>query len=88
MSGAGGLFSVLLKTDKLEKAEAFFNRLNNFLLAVSWGGHESLVLPYCGFYNVPGKPDSSLPFNMVRFYIGLEDTDWLIADLNQALDVL
>jgi len=88
MSGSGGLFSILLKTNELAKAEAFFNRLNNFLLAVSWGGHESLVLPFCGFYNVPGKPDHSLPFNMVRIYIGLEDPDWLIADLNQALEAI
>ena len=88
MTGAGGLFSFLLKTNQLEKAEAFFNRLQCFLLAVSWGGHESLVLPYCGFYNVPGKPDSAHPFNLVRMYIGLEDADWLIADLNQALEVI
>ena len=88
MSGAGGLFSIVLKTNQLEKAEAFFNRLEHFLLAVSWGGHESLVLPYCAFYNVPGKPDHSLPFNIVRFYIGLEDADWLIADLEQALEVI
>ena len=88
MSGSGGLFSIVLKTNDFNKAEAFFNRLNNFLLAVSWGGHESLVLPYCAFYNVPGKPDHSLPFNMVRIYIGLEDPDWLIADLNQALEVI
>ena len=52
MSGAGGLLSFYLKTDTIEKAEAFFNRLNNFLLAVSWGGHESLILPFCAFYNI------------------------------------
>ena len=35
MSGSGGLFSIVLKTNDFNKAEAFFNRLNNFLLAVS-----------------------------------------------------
>ena len=88
MSGAGGLFSILLKTDDFDKAESFFKRLNHFLLAVSWGGHESLVLPFCAFYNVPGKADTTQPFNLVRFYIGLEDPDWLIQDLNQALEVI
>ncbi len=86
MSGAGGLFSFTLKAENIEEAEAFFNRLNRFLLAVSWGGHESLVLPFCGFYKVPGKEDSILPWNWVRMYIGLEDPDWLIEDLAQALD--
>lgn len=88
MDGAGGLFSLYIKADTLEKAEAFFHRLKRFSLAVSWGGHESLVLPFCGFYNVSGTKDTTLPFNLVRFYIGLEDPDWLIEDINQALEVL
>jgi cystathionine beta-lyase len=88
MDGAGGLFSLYLKTESLEKAEAFFHRLKRFSLAVSWGGHESLVLPFCAFYNIPGKEDAPLPFNLVRFYIGLEDPDWLLEDINQALEVL
>ena len=86
MRGCGGLFSMYLKTDSIEKAELFFHSLKRFLLAVSWGGHESLVLPFCGFYNIPGKDDTTHPFNLVRFYIGLEDPDWLIQDLEQALD--
>ncbi len=88
MSGAGGLLSFYLKTDKLEKAEAFFKRLKYFLLAVSWGGHESLILPFCAFYNIPGKEDSQMPLNLVRIYVGLEDPDWLIEDLKQALEVV
>ncbi|MFK8009924.1 MAG: PLP-dependent aspartate aminotransferase family protein [Saprospiraceae bacterium] len=88
MDGAGGLFSLYLKTDSMEKAEAFFQRLKRFSLAVSWGGHESLVLPFCAFYNIPGKEDTTLPFNLVRFYIGLEDPDWLISDLEQALEII
>ncbi len=88
MSGAGGLFSVYLNTDSIEKVEAFFHKLNHFLLAVSWGGHESLILPFCAFYNIPGKKDPEKPWNLVRIYIGLEDPDWLIKDLEQALEVL
>ncbi|HMQ46282.1 MAG TPA: aminotransferase class I/II-fold pyridoxal phosphate-dependent enzyme [Saprospiraceae bacterium] len=87
MSGAGGLFSCYLRTDHISKVEAFFERLQRFLLAVSWGGHESLIIPMAAFH-IPGKPTPSLPWNFVRFYIGLEDPDWLIEDLEQALTIL
>ncbi|MFK8105416.1 MAG: PLP-dependent aspartate aminotransferase family protein, partial [Saprospiraceae bacterium] len=88
MRGAGGLFSILLKVDQIEQVEAFFDRLQHFSFAVSWGGHESLVLPFCALYNIPGRDAPSIPWNLLRFYIGLEDPDWLIADLAQALEVL
>lgn len=86
MRGCGGLFSVELKMESIDQAEAFFNRLQRFLLAVSWGGHESLVFPTCAFYDIPGKPNPILPWYFFRFYIGLEDPDWLIEDLEQALN--
>lgn len=88
MRGAGGLFSFYLKADAIEKAEAFFERLQHFLLAVSWGGHESLILPAAAFYKIPGRKDSSLPWNLVRLYIGLEDPEWLIEDLGKALEAV
>ena len=43
-----GLFSVRLKTDK-GKAELFVNSLKQFIIGVSWGGHESLVFPAMSF---------------------------------------
>ena len=88
MRGAGGLFSVYLKAESIERVEDFFHRLERFLLAVSWGGHESLVLPMAGFYKIPGRPDSSKPWNLLRFYIGLEDPDWLREDLERAMSVV
>ena len=88
MSGAGGLFSLELRADSPERMEAFFRRLQRFLLAVSWGGHESLVLPFVGFYGIPGRPAPELPWNFVRFYIGLEDPEWLWEDLQNALEIL
>ena len=72
----------------MEKMEVFIHRLRRFLMAVSWGGHESLMIPMVGFYNIPGRPDPDLPWNFVRFYIGLEDADWLWEDLEQAMEVL
>ena len=86
MRKCGGLFSILLKTDRIEKVEAFHKKIKRFLLAVSWGGHESLLLPFCAFYGIPGRPDTTIPWNLVRIYVGLEDPDWLIEDLEQALE--
>jgi cystathionine beta-lyase len=88
MSGCGGLVTIFLKTNEIEKVEEFFRRLKRFLFAVSWGGHESLVVPIAAFYKVEGRDHPPYPFNMVRLYIGLEDPDWLMEDLEQALEVL
>ena len=88
MRGCGGLFSVQFRTDSMEKMEAFVHRLKRFLMAVSWGGHESLIIPTIGFYNIPGRPNPEAPWTFVRFYIGLEDADWLWEDLKQAMEVL
>lgn len=88
MRGCGGLFSVQFKTPALENMEQFVHRLRRFLMAVSWGGHESLIIPTVGFYGIPGKPEPTLPWTFCRFYIGLEDPEWLWEDLEQALEVL
>ena len=89
MRGCGGLFSVQFKTDSMEKMEAFVHRLERFLMAVSWGGHESLLIPTIGFYNIPGRSTQpALPWTFCRFYIGLEDPQWLWEDLEQAMEVL
>ncbi|MEM9917372.1 MAG: PLP-dependent aspartate aminotransferase family protein [Bacteroidota bacterium] len=88
MSGCGGLFSFILKVDSIQKVEDFFHRLERFLLAVSWGGHESLILPFCTFYNIPGRADTAISWKLVRIYIGLEDPDWLIEDLERGLEVI
>ncbi|MCB0705722.1 MAG: PLP-dependent transferase [Saprospiraceae bacterium] len=84
MARSGGLLSFYLRADTIEVSEHFFHQLERFLLAVSWGGHESLVLPTAAFHRIPGQADSPLPWNLFRLYIGLEDPDWLIADLERA----
>jgi cystathionine beta-lyase/cystathionine gamma-synthase len=88
MRGAGGLMSFFIKADNIEKAEAFFHSLSCFQLAVSWGGHESLVMPMVAFYNVEGRDQPTTPWNMFRIYIGLEDPEWLIADLTKAFEMI
>jgi cystathionine beta-lyase/cystathionine gamma-synthase len=88
MKGCGGLFSVEFKCDSMEKMEAFIQSIQRFLMAVSWGGHESLMIPTIGFYNIPGRSNSPLPWTFVRFYIGLEDPEWLWEDLEAAMEEL
>lgn len=88
MRGGGGLLSAKFKCDSMSKMEAFCDKLERFLLAVSWGGHESLIIPACGFYGMAGKDDPDLPWNFVRFYIGLEEPEVLIKDIEQAMSAL
>jgi len=85
MKQAGGMFSIVLKADDLESCERFANSLTRFLMACSWGGHESLIFPICALYDSPNYGGTPLPYNFVRVYIGLEDPEVLIADLDQAL---
>jgi cystathionine beta-lyase/cystathionine gamma-synthase len=85
MIGCSGLFSVLLKTPSPGNIERFCNSLRRFLLAVSWGGFESLVFPALTFNGVNEEKSEEIPGNLVRFYIGLEDPADLIEDIENAL---
>ncbi len=88
MTGCGGLFTVQFKAETFEQMEAFVNKINVFTMAVSWGGHESLMMPSIGFYNIEGRNDTPISWKVIRFYIGLEDVDWLWNDLESAIEVL
>lgn len=91
MKGAGGLFSAHFKANSIEEMEAFSNKLvelNRMQLAVSWGGHESLIIPSATFHNMPDREDSPIPWTLVRFYIGLEDPQWLWEGIEEALLLL
>ena len=80
MSIPMGMFSIELNTKDEASIVRFCEGLNYFLMAVSWGGHESLIMPACAFGS-----KSELPINFIRFYIGLEEADILIQDLEAAL---
>ena len=81
-----GLFSVEFKTEGTDKISAFCNELEKFQMAVSWGGHESLVFS-AFILNSSGKA-SGLKDNLVRFYIGLEEPEVLLHDLKNAIEIL
>ncbi|MFL6675368.1 MAG: cystathionine beta-lyase [Massilia sp.] len=82
-TGAGGLFSVLFDARYSEQqTDRFVDSLELFGLGYSWGGANSLVMPY----RIQGmRRNWSDGGMLVRFNIGLEDADDLIADLEQAL---
>jgi len=81
MKGISGLFSLVLKNKSPEAMELFCNSLTYFRLAVSWGGHESLALPYVLWKDSENS-------GMVRLSIGLESAETLIADLEEAFKQL
>lgn len=84
MKRVAGLMSIELDAPDVAAVERFCDNLKNFLIAVSWGGYESLQWPVCALQG-PSGYYTDLPFTMVRLYVGLEDADRLIADLEQAL---
>ena len=85
MTGACGLMTVVLKATKRDEIVKFCESLQHIMMAVSWGGHESLVIPKCS--GIPGSDfDPSNPeHRYVRLYVGLEEADYLVKDLDQAL---
>lgn len=84
MKRVAGLMTIELEAPDVAAVERFCDGLQRFLIAVSWGGYESLQWPVCALQG-PSGYYTDLPFTMVRLYIGLEDADALIADLEQAL---
>lgn len=85
MQGCGGLFSFILKDSSFEKIENFCNNLQHLLIAVSWGGHESLVIPAIASMKKEDYRTDNKQHQLIRLYVGLEEPDYLIADLNKSL---
>ncbi|MBK6572236.1 MAG: aminotransferase class I/II-fold pyridoxal phosphate-dependent enzyme [Saprospiraceae bacterium] len=88
MSGACGLFTIVVKSQEADKIENFCQSLKRFLMAVSWGGHESLVIPRMAGVSKSAFNPNMREHRMIRFYVGLEDAEYLIEDLQEALEKL
>ncbi len=84
MERCAGLMSIRVKAEDMAGVERFCNGLRRFLMAVSWGGYESLQFPTAATMDTRA-PQGELPWDLVRIYVGLEDPQALIADLEQAL---
>jgi cystathionine beta-lyase/cystathionine gamma-synthase len=89
LGGTSGLFS--FEFDGAIDIPAFCDALTLFKLGVSWGGHESLVVPALVTRQQAAGPNSAIDFgvpeNMVRLHVGLEGTQALWADIARAIDV-
>ncbi|MCG8560830.1 MAG: PLP-dependent transferase [Hyphomicrobiales bacterium] len=80
-NGFSGMLSLLIDGDA-EAAKSVATRLKLIVPATSLGGVESLV----EHRKTVEGPTSAVPDNLLRFSIGIEQADELIADLEQALD--
>jgi cystathionine beta-lyase len=86
-SGASGLFSVVFKPVPDSAVHAFLDELSLFGIGASWGGFESLAIPFdCASIRTATKWTPAGP--TVRLHIGLEDVDDLIADLERGFAAL
>ncbi len=86
MQGACGLLTFIIKADTLEQVEKFCNSLQHILMAVSWGGHESLIIPRCAGIAAANFNPLLKEHRMIRLYVGLEEVEYIIKDLEQAFE--
>jgi len=79
-AGSSGLFSIVLKPASEAAVAALLDGLELFGLGYSWGGYESLAVPFEAHRTAttwaPGGP-------AIRFSVGLEDIEDLKADLER-----
>jgi cystathionine beta-lyase len=80
-TGASGLFSIVLKPCSQKALAAMLDGLTLFGMGYSWGGYESLILPFD-----PRSYRSATTWQVegpaLRLHIGLEDVEDLKADLD------
>lgn len=85
MKNAGGLLTLTLAVTRRDQIVRFAESLRHIRMAVSWGGHESLIIPKCAGFPAADFDPRIPEHRMVRLYVGLEDPKYLIDDLLQAL---
>ncbi|NRP23054.1 L-methionine gamma-lyase [Ensifer adhaerens] len=87
LSGTSGLFSFIFR-DGVD-VRRFADHLDLFKLGVSWGGHESLIVPGEVVLSQKAQPNSAAAFGIsprsVRLHVGLEGTEALWSDLEAAM---
>jgi len=85
-SGASGLMGLKIKSKNVNSVRKFVNSLKLFGYGYSWGGFESLAL-HQEFRETGNRKYMNLKKDehLVRFHIGLEDPNDLIADIKQSL---
>jgi cysteine-S-conjugate beta-lyase len=86
-TGASGLFSIVLKPVPQKAVDALLDTVKLFGMGFSWGGFESLIIPFdCDPYRTATKWSPGGP--TLRLHIGLENVDDLKADLDRGFAAL
>jgi cystathionine beta-lyase/cystathionine gamma-synthase len=88
MSGACGLLTMIIKAEQSQTIELFCESLKHILMAVSWGGHESLILPKCAGIKPEAFNAQDPTHRSLRLYVGLEDSDYLLTDISSAFNAI
>ncbi|MBW8788790.1 MAG: PLP-dependent transferase, partial [Rhizobium leguminosarum] len=87
LNGTSGLFSFIFREGV--DIRTFADHLKLFKLGVSWGGHESLIVPGEVVLQQKAQPNSAHAFGIharsVRLHVGLEGTEALWRDIEEAL---
>jgi cysteine-S-conjugate beta-lyase len=85
-TGASGLFSIVLQPKPQKAVDAMLDSLKLFGMGFSWGGFESLAIPFdCSAYRTATKWAPGGP--TLRLHIGLENVEDLKADLERGFAV-
>lgn len=90
MRGFGGMLSFILKGNDFDMVRAFLPRLRYAHAAANLGAVETIVGPPATTSHVEStraeREAMGIPESLIRYSVGIEDTEDLIADLKQALD--
>jgi len=88
MSGACGLLTFVMRVTDLQEIENFCETLQHIFMAVSWGGHESLIIPRAAGMKKADFDAANREHRMIRLYTGLEDPAYLVKDLQLAFNAI
>ena len=92
MRGFGGVLSFMLKGNNFDSVRRFLPRLQYAHAAANLGSVETIVGPPATTSHVEctakEREAMGIPESLIRYSVGIEDTDDLIADLAQALAYL
>ena len=91
MRGFGGMLSFMLKENDFDAVRRFLPRLRYAHAAANLGAVETIVGPPATTSHVECSPEErarmGIPESLVRYSTGIEETEDLIADLEQALKI-
>jgi len=85
--GACGLFGVVLKPMRIEARDALLDGLELYGIGASWGGFESLAMPFDPV-EIRSATRWPSPGPCFRVHAGLEHIDDLVADMRQGFERL